>query len=250
MRQLLVVRSSPLGEIGANLALEWDRLQHLESLGPNQPPELSFYINAPCIVLGRSRKAEVDLTPEALTQAPGFLSRRRSGGGTVYHDENNLNFSLILPRELPGLPAGPKEAAWHILSAVIHALGGEAAHAQIERISDVTVRGLKVSGNAQYRGKHYLLHHGTLLLKADIPAIVRWLALPPERPDIPHQFFVTDLETLEFPISVSHWITALSESFAQHFEARISWQTYLPEETQSALKKAAEWTDPAWVRRL
>ncbi len=248
----IATRVSPCHTIGENLALEWGRVRTLDDTPKDEPigPELLFYVNDPCVVLGRTRKVGNDLTAEALAQPQGFLSRRRSGGGTVYHDRNNLNFSVILPRDFPGLPQGPKDAACFVLKSVVDALGGTEAGAAIERISDVTVKGLKVSGNAQYRGRRVLLHHGTLLLRADVPVIVRWLKLPPERPDVKHEDFVTDLAALGHSPDAGRWRKRLGEAFAHRLGLPLQEVTFTQEELAEAHRTAGEWIAPDWVRKF
>lgn len=245
----LTVRESLLLQVGENLSLEWARVKLLDDpAGPPPAPELLFYVNAPCVVLGRTRKVSLDLTEAALATPTGFLARRRSGGGTVYQDENNLNFSLILPTSWPGLPQGPRAAAAFVLAALVRTLGEN--QAQIERISDVTFKGKKISGNAQYRGRRVLLHHGTLLLVADKPAMDRWLRLPPERPDIPHADFVADLQGFGFDATAAHWQERLAGAFGELLGLTPVFEAVEDAALARAKEESGVFVEPGWVRRF
>ena len=245
----LTVRKSPLLDVGENLSLEWARVKALDDAAAPPPrPELLFYVNAPCVVLGRTRKVSLDLTEAALATPTGFLARRRSGGGTVYQDENNLNFSITLPTDWPGLPQSPRAAAAFVLSSLARTLG--AHHAQIERISDVTFAGKKISGNAQYRGRRVLLHHGTLLLSADKPAMDRWLRLPPERPDIPHGDFVADLAGFGFDPAPAHWCERLAAAFGELLGLTPVWEDFDNTALLQAQADGGVFVAPDWVRRF
>ncbi|KAK4687730.1 hypothetical protein P7C73_g2386, partial [Tremellales sp. Uapishka_1] len=79
-----------------NLSYEDWLLRHT----PHNEPTLFIYRNYPCVVIGRNQNPWKETTPRALRSSSIPLVRRRSGGGTVYHDMGNTNFSIILPRLL------------------------------------------------------------------------------------------------------------------------------------------------------
>jgi len=99
------------------------------------------------------------------------LVRRISGGGTVYHDPGNINFSFLLPESLYD-----QEKQFEVVVRALRDLGVPAV--KNER-NDLCVGARKFSGNAFRHSKGNSLHHGTLLLNADIEALTRFLA-PPE----------------------------------------------------------------------
>jgi lipoate-protein ligase A len=146
------------------------------------------------------------------------LLRRFSGGGAVYHDLDNLNYSFIVPKArlaslLPSPPtsSGPTQYIDFFRGIVIRALergGGGYAPAGV---SDITLHGRKISGNAQRIAANLVLHHGTLLLRCPLAAIERYLPVPPNRPGIEHRGFVTGLheEGREHSMDeLRQWLTA------------------------------------------
>lgn len=124
---------------------------------------LLLYRNAPAVVLGRTQN------PWAESRAPppgAALARRRSGGGTVYHDRGNVNYTFLTSRaahsRLGGgrLVAAALSAAYRLPDAV--AVGDR---------GDLSVAGAKVSGAAYRLTAARALHHGTLLVAADLAAL-------------------------------------------------------------------------------
>ncbi|WVQ71545.1 hypothetical protein IAR50_001084 [Cryptococcus sp. DSM 104548] len=79
----------------------WFNLSYEDWLLRNTPvdqPVLFLYRNFPCVVIGRNQNPWKESTPRKLRDEGLPLVRRRSGGGTVYHDMGNTNFSIMLPR--------------------------------------------------------------------------------------------------------------------------------------------------------
>ena len=181
----------------ANLAYE-EALFHSLRVAPE--PTCLFYVNDPCIVLGRGNVAEqwVHLTGAQADNVP--VLRRFTGGGTVYHDRQVLNFSYIVPKSLlanpvqsPQILAGPQKYIDFFRGVVIRALSRGGAGYSATGVSDVSLHGRKVSGNAQRIAANLVLHHGTLMLKCPLEAIERYLKVPPNRSGVPHAGFVTGL---------------------------------------------------------
>jgi lipoate-protein ligase A len=181
-------------------------------------PALLFYINDPCVVMGRSNAVPEWANLAALAADGVPLLRRFSGGGSVYHDRDNLNYSFIVPRPLLDslLPAGsaPGPAAYiaYFRGLLIRALqrdelGGYSAGG----VSDILLNGRKISGNAQRIASGLVLHHGTLMLRCPLTAIERYLPIPPNRPGVAHRGFVTGLHEEGRPHSMARlqeWIAA------------------------------------------
>lgn len=129
-----------------------------------------LYVDSPCFVIGKSQNAfrEIDWLRAEEEGIPVY--RRISGGGAVFHDEGNLNFSIIVPRRDEWIADfGP------LLEPVLtylHALG---LPAEIANTSDLIMDGRKISGNAQCLGKRVLLQHGTLLFQSDLHTLRGYL---------------------------------------------------------------------------
>ena len=118
--------------------------------------------NNPAVVCGCHQNlfAEVDIV-EALKRGVSLV-RRITGGGTVYHDLGNLNYTIITDR-------GSKALNYEkYIDFMVQALRKLGIAASANRISDIVVDGLKVSGSAQKVTKERVLHHGTLLYNCDL----------------------------------------------------------------------------------
>ncbi len=124
---------------------------------------LLLYINAPSVVIGRHQNIyeEVDLKRCQELNIP--ILRRISGGGAVYHDQGNLNFSLITDYS-------PKlfNSYEPFLKLIITALNEMGIPAEQNEHNDIILQGNKISGTAQFTIKDRMLTHGTLLYNADI----------------------------------------------------------------------------------
>lgn len=162
-----------------------------------------FYVCDPCLVLG-SNNAESEWVYAAAARADGVeLLRRFSGGGAVYLDRDVLNYSFIMPRDgleaacqRAGLGAEPTTRRYIGLCRRIVATALErelGAGFSLTGISDISLNGRKLSGNAQRIAADTVLHHGTLLVRCPLAAIERYLPIPPNRPGIGHPEFVTGL---------------------------------------------------------
>jgi lipoate-protein ligase A len=170
-------------------------------------PLLLFYVNSPCVVLGRSND-EAQWVNRAACEADGIpVLRRFSAGGAVYHDEHNLNISLMLPRELLDSLWQRRGPEWRERGLC----GGGPAHVELPRAlivaglqsiapgfmptgrGDISLNGRKVSGSAQRIAGCLALYHATLLLRCPLAAIERYLPIPPDRPGIAHGSFITGL---------------------------------------------------------
>lgn len=136
--------------------------------------------NRHTVVIGRNQNAwaEVDL-PEAEKRGISVV-RRLSGGGAVYHDLGNVNFTFIT-----GTGEGKVDFS-RFTAPILRALALLGVDARADGRNDILVGGAKISGNAQctYRrpdGTARLLHHGTLLLHADMSALSAVLRPCPEK---------------------------------------------------------------------
>ena len=168
-----------------NLALDEALLSACEEAaregGPAGGEVLRFWESGtPFVVLGVSGKMlhEVDL--EACERCGIPVLRRASGGGTVLQGPGCLNFSLILSLAIRPELADLRKGISCILERTARGLGLEALC--FRGTSDLALGDRKVSGNAQKRTRHALLHHGTLLHGMDPGDVGRFLPPPPKEP--------------------------------------------------------------------
>lgn len=149
-------------EAYANQALEKYLLEVV------QPGELILYLwqNRNTVVIGKNQNAWQECKLAELEADGGFLARRISGGGAVYHDLGNLNFTFLCRAEHYDVARN--------LQIIVRALQSLGIQAEISGRNDVTVDGRKVSGNAFYEGRA-CFHHGTLLIGVDKERMSRYL---------------------------------------------------------------------------
>ena len=118
--------------------------------------------NRPAVVCGCYQNIFAEVNAIEAEAADVALIRRISGGGTVYHDLGNINYSMIVSKE-------DLELNYEMfLEPMVRALNRIGAPVSINRKSDISIDGLKVSGSAQKATMRRILHHGTLLYDCDL----------------------------------------------------------------------------------
>ena len=122
---------------------------------------LLLWRNRPAVVVGCYQNICREVHMRALLDRGIPVVRRMSGGGTVYHDLGNLNYTLISDQ------TGPLDYD-RCLEPVIRALNALGVPAQKNRTCDIAVDGKKISGSAQKIAGGRVLHHGTLLFDSDL----------------------------------------------------------------------------------
>ena len=130
-------------------------------------PEATLIVlwrNAPAVVCGCYQNAFAEVDMLRAKEQDVKVIRRISGGGTVYHDLGNVNYSVIAPAD------GAVDYA-RFIAPVAEALNKLGIPAAMNRTCDIAVNGLKVSGSAQKTAKGRVLHHGTLLYDTDLHAL-------------------------------------------------------------------------------
>ncbi|MDY0077036.1 MAG: lipoate--protein ligase [Bacteroidales bacterium] len=133
-----------------------------------------LYINSPSIIIGKHQNALAEINVDYVKAHNIDVIRRLSGGGAVFHDPGNLNFSFIMT-ELEDKSGDFRKYTQPILD-VLKSLGVDA---KFEGRNDMTIHGKKFSGNAKcfYNGK--VLQHGTILFSAKLPDLSQALKLNP-----------------------------------------------------------------------
>ena len=146
-----------------NLAYEDYQLHHLKE------NECLFYLwqNHHTVVIGKNQNAFKECKVDELTESGGYLARRSSGGGAVYHDHGNLNFTFISPKSTYDLEKN--------LQVIISALKHFGINAAFSGRNDIEVEGFKVSGNAFANTSTHSLHHGTLLFDVKMEDLGKYL---------------------------------------------------------------------------
>ena len=147
-----------------NLALEEALLDRVS------PGELILYLwqNERTVVIGRNQNPWKECRTALLAEEGGRLARRLSGGGAVFHDLGNLNFTFLMAAEDYDLPR-----QLTVLERACQSLG---IPAQRSGRNDLLADGRKFSGNAFYKHNGKAYHHGTLMVDVDLEKVQRYLS--------------------------------------------------------------------------
>ena len=152
------------------------------------------------IVLGKIGKPEEELCLSFVREDGIPVLRRSSGGGTVVQGPGCLNFSLVLAKDEDTRLNDLRLSYRVILESIVAALGHVGVRAQFYPTCDLALidSDKKISGNAQRRGRRFILHHGTILYNFDLSLISRYLAMPKDIPDYrqgrAHEAFVANAD--------------------------------------------------------
>ena len=152
-----------------NFALESYLLKHAP-----EDEYVFFYIHAPSIIIGKHQNALEEINQTYVEKHKIVVARRLSGGGAVYHDEGNLNFSFVKPTAASEMTNFEK-----FTRPVIETLNKLGVEAELSGRNDILVDGKKVSGNAQFYTNGRLLSHGTLLFNANLAVLSQALNVKP-----------------------------------------------------------------------
>ncbi|MGB7842057.1 MAG: lipoate--protein ligase [Salinimicrobium sp.] len=131
---------------------------------------LLFYINEPSIIIGRNQNTLEEINYKYVDENGIHVVRRMSGGGAVYHDFGNLNFSFMTNHDIKSLNNFRKFTA-----PVIKVLNEMGIPADLKGRNDIVADNKKISGNAQFSTGKRMFHHGTLLLDSDLGEVVNAL---------------------------------------------------------------------------
>lgn len=149
-----------------NLALEEYALRNFDY----DHDYLLFYINEPSIIIGRNQNTLEEINHEYVEQYGIHVVRRISGGGAVYHDTGNLNFSFITDYDKKSLNNFEKFTA-----PIVRVLNNMGIDAELSGRNDLQVDGRKISGNAQFSSVKRMFSHGTLLFDSDLDEVTNAL---------------------------------------------------------------------------
>lgn len=150
-----------------NLAIETFLLQEMKI----DEPILLFYINEPSIIIGRNQNTIEEINQDYVEEKGIHVVRRLSGGGAVYHDFGNLNFSFIMPDDGNSFRDFAKVTK-PIIQA-LHELG--VTGAELKGRNDLVIGDKKFSGNAMYATNGRMFAHGTIMFDSEIDEVVNAL---------------------------------------------------------------------------
>ncbi|MCT3400364.1 lipoate--protein ligase [Lentilactobacillus hilgardii] len=160
-------------DIRRNLATE----QYLMNEINFDEPLLLFYIEGPCIIVGRNQNTLEEINKKYVDEHGIVVTRRLSGGGAVYQDLGNLCFSFVVDSDSEEF--GDFKSFVQPVVDALHDMG--ATSAEVSGRNDILVDGKKFSGNAMYTKGGKTFSHGTLMLDVDLSVIPNALTVPEDK---------------------------------------------------------------------
>jgi lipoate---protein ligase len=160
---MLFIDNKGITDPRINLAIEEYALKNLDI----NETYLLFYINEPSIIIGKNQNTIEEINTEYVEKNGIHVVRRLSGGGAVYHDLGNLNFSFITKDDGESFHNFRK-----FTEPVVTALKKSGVNAELSGRNDLLAEGRKISGNAQFSTKGRMFSHGTLLFDSEIESVV------------------------------------------------------------------------------
>ncbi|PLT33810.1 lipoate--protein ligase [Bacillus sp. V5-8f] len=169
---MLFIDNKGITDPAINLAIEEYALKNLDI----NETYLLFYINRPSIIIGKNQNTIEEINTEYVENNGIKVVRRLSGGGAVYHDLGNLNFSFITKDDGESFHNFRK-----FTEPVIEALQKLGVNAELSGRNDIVVDGRKISGNAQFSTRGRMFSHGTLMLHSEIENVVSALRVKKDK---------------------------------------------------------------------
>ncbi len=222
-----------------NLAAEEFILKHYKD------DLLMFWQNTPSVVIGKHQNtvAEVDTNFTETNQIP--VIRRISGGGTVYHDLGNINYTLIRSATKNEFPVDFKA----FTRPLIEFLKTHELNAHIEKKNNLRIGNKKFSGNAAHVFKNRVMHHGTILFETNLETLEKVIQPQPDQfTDKAIKSIRTEVvnlnELLPKATTINVFKSQFKEFLLQYFKIKSLHQ--LSEEETAKIKDLAETKYKSW----
>ena len=169
---MLFIDNKGITDPRINLAIEEYALKNLDI----NETYLLFYINEPSIIIGKNQNTIEEINTEYVESQGIHVVRRLSGGGAVYHDLGNLNYSFITKDDGDSFHNFRK-----FTEPVVQALKSMGVNAELSGRNDLLAEGRKISGNAQFATRGRMFTHGTLLFDSEMDHIVSALKVKKDK---------------------------------------------------------------------
>ena len=175
---------------------------------------LFLWQNQNTVVIGKNQNAWKECRTALLQEEGGFLARRLSGGGAVFHDLGNLNFTFLMPQAEYDL-----DKQFSVIAEAVTLLG---LQAERSGRNDVLIDGRKFSGNAFFKHDGKAYHHGTLLIDVDMGKLGRYLN--PSKAKLQAKGVdsvrsrVVNLKELSPDITIASMKEAMAKAFAKVYD--------------------------------
>ncbi len=222
-----------------NLALEAYLLERV------RPGQCILYLwqNQRTVVIGRNQHAQSECRVQALEADGGRLVRRLSGGGAVYHDLGNLNFTFLTVREDYDVEKQTE--------AILQAVRSLGVPAERSGRNDLTAQGGKFSGHAYYRSGARCYHHGTLMVSVDLAPLERYLNVSPLKLQAKGvasvRSRVVNLRDFCPDLTIDALCEALVRAFSAVYGLPVRTLTEAELDQDALGQGIARFSDPAWI---
>lgn len=222
-----------------NLALE----NYLMQIVPEDSCVLYLWQNEPTVVIGRNQNPWNECRTSLLQENGVYLTRRYSGGGAVYHDLGNLNFTFVAKEN-----CYDQDKQFSVIRTACQLLG---IQVELSGRNDLLANGFKFSGNAFLHQGGAACHHGTLLIDSDFSKLGSYLTPPKAKLQAKGitsvRSRVTNLKTLCPDLTIDKMRQALLKAFEVVYDGKAV--TFpLPAGANAILaEKAKALSDPQWL---
>lgn len=206
---------------------------------------LYLWQNRNTVVIGRNQSARTECRVDLMKEEGAYLARRLSGGGAVYHDVGNLNFTFLAGKE-----DYDTEKQNRVILEAVQSFG---IMADRTGRNDMLANGRKFSGHAYFESAGKCFHHGTIMVDVDMERLPRYLTVPADKMKAKGvrsvKSRVTNLAALNSAVTVDKMRDAMIRSFQLVYgmEAKKLSRSDLP--ALEIAKRTAQFADPAWLER-
>ena len=222
----------------------WQNLAMDEWFLDNLQPEdliLYFYINKNAVIIGKNQNPWKECNLQAMEQDDVQLVRRITGGGAVYHDEGNLNFSFIAGENRYDLERQ--------LQVILQAVTSFGIPCGFSGRNDLLADGKKFSGNAFCARKGMRQHHGTLLIRSDLGRLQNYLHVDPRKMQAKGvssvRSRVCNLSEFSEQVSIDTMLTAIRAAFSDNY-GTVTDFCFTPEQVAQVLPYYEKQTSWQW----
>lgn len=205
--------------------------------------EIYFYLwqNQNTVVIGKHQNPWREVLVNELEKDGGKLARRLSGGGAVFHDLGNLNFTFVMNKK--------HEDLHRQLKVIVDAVQSLGIEATFSGRNDILAEDRKFSGNAFYYGKENYYHHGTVLVDVDMTKLGRYLNVSMKKLQAKGvesvKSRVINLREINPELTIQQMVFALGESFESEYgkagETYYISETNAPEKALDRFRHYASW---------
>ena len=168
----MIYLQSPSNDAQFNLALEQYVFEEMD----RSQEYFMLWQNANAIIIGKNQNTVEEINHKFVEEHEIQVVRRLSGGGAVYHDMGNLNFTFIVHGE--DAANVDLHAFCRPIAAALQKMGVDA---QVNGRNDITIDGRKFSGNSQYVKKGRIMHHGTLMYDSNLSVVSECLKVSADK---------------------------------------------------------------------